>query len=112
TGVRRAGFICVLAIVLLASVASAGAVGAPSSTHTLTVKIAGTGSGVIHGDSIDCWPYDGGPVGPCTVTENAGNVVTLTATANKGSVFAGWSGDGCSGTGACTVTLSQDVTVT
>jgi hypothetical protein len=32
--------------------------------------------------------------------------VALTASAASGSVFAGWSGGGCSGTGACTVTMS------
>jgi hypothetical protein len=81
-------------------------------THTLTIKVGGTGSGVIHGDSIDCFPQDGKPVGPCEVAEVSGSVVTLTAIADKGSAFAGWSGDGCSGTGACTVTLSSDITVT
>jgi hypothetical protein len=31
----------------------------------------------------------------------------LGATVSPGSRFAGWSGDGCSGTGTCTVTMSQ-----
>jgi hypothetical protein len=42
----------------------------------------------------------------------AGTMVTLTAAADSGSSFAGWSGGGCSGTGTCTVTVNSDQTVT
>ncbi len=38
--------------------------------------------------------------------------MTLTATATAGSIFAGWSGGGCSGTGTCTVTMNADAAVT
>jgi hypothetical protein len=38
--------------------------------------------------------------------------VTLTAAAAQGSAFAGWSGAGCSGTGTCQVSMSQDAAVT
>jgi hypothetical protein len=38
-------------------------------------------------------------------------VVTLTAIANPGSSFAGWSGGGCSGTSTCTFTAGADTTV-
>jgi len=38
--------------------------------------------------------------------------VTLTATPAAGSIFTGWSGGGCSGTGSCTVTLLAVTTVT
>ncbi|GBD97086.1 MAG TPA: choice-of-anchor D domain-containing protein [Nitrospirae bacterium] len=41
-----------------------------------------------------------------------GTVVTLTAVADAGSVFIGWSWGGCSGTGDCTVTMNGDTTVT
>jgi hypothetical protein len=45
---------------------------------------------------------------------NQGKNVTLTAKPQKGSVFAGWSGyDPCNGKkGSCTVTMSEDLTVT
>ena len=38
--------------------------------------------------------------------------VTLTAAAATGSTFTGWSGAGCSGTGACTVTMDAAKNVT
>jgi hypothetical protein len=36
-----------------------------------------------------------------------GTVVNLTAAADIGSTFTGWSGEGCAGTGICTVTMTQ-----
>ena len=41
-----------------------------------------------------------------------GTVVLLTASADSGSVFAGWSGGGCAGTGTCAVTLDAAKNVT
>jgi len=38
--------------------------------------------------------------------------VTLTAIPDTGKTFVGWSGGGCSGTGACVVTMNADTTVT
>ena len=40
-----------------------------------------------------------------------GQSVDLTATPGAGFVFTGWSGD-CTGTGACSVSMSQDRSVT
>jgi hypothetical protein len=36
----------------------------------------------------------------------------LSATAASGYAFSSWTGGGCSGTGACTVTMTDNVTVT
>jgi hypothetical protein len=49
----------------------------------------------------------------CSASFASGTAVTLTAAAASGSTFTGWSG-ACSGTGACTVTMSaaQSVTAT
>jgi hypothetical protein len=73
---------------------------------TMSVTTAGQGSGTITSTpaGIACG-------GTCSGTFPAGTIVTLTATAAAGSVFAGWSG-GCSGTGPCTVTLTAATAVT
>ncbi|MDA0178915.1 hypothetical protein OJ997_01310 [Solirubrobacter phytolaccae] len=47
----------------------------------------------------------------CDYAKADGTTLTLTATADPGSRFAGWSGGGCTGTGTCTVTLTADTTV-
>jgi hypothetical protein len=79
---------------------------APPQTHQrLTVTLGGTGSGTVVGAGISC-------PGSCSGSYSAGAQVTLTATAASGSVFDGWSGGGCSGTGACQVTLNADTGVT
>jgi PKD repeat protein len=70
----------------------------------LGVSIAGAGSGNVRSSAGTI--CDG-----CTVNFDAGMVVTLVATPDAGSVFAGWSGD-CSGTGSCQVTMSQGRSVT
>jgi hypothetical protein len=72
---------------------------------TVTVYSAGSGSG-----SSTC---DGGPcVYGYAYAYPRGSVVTLAATANPGSTFAGWTGGGCSGTVSCTVPVEADTTVT
>jgi List-Bact-rpt repeat protein/Big-like domain-containing protein/NHL repeat-containing protein len=75
------------------------------ASYTLSVSLAGTGSGSVSGSGIIC-PFT------CRNYYASGTVVTLTATPSAGSTFAGWSGGGCSGTGACTVTVSEDQDVT
>lgn len=71
----------------------------------LSVSLSGTGSGRVNsGDgAIDCG-------NSCTSVYD-GSTVTLTATPDPGSVFAGWSGGGCSGTAACVVTVDAATTV-
>src|SRR3989304_3646197 len=77
------------------------------SAYNLTVTKAGTGSGTVTSSpaGINCGAS-------CSAAYNYGTSVTLTASQNTGSFFAGWSGGGCSGTGACTVTMNADITVT
>lgn len=74
--------------------------------YTLTVKHAGTGNGrtISNPTGINC-------TADCTEGYKAGTSVTLTAGAAVGSSFDGWSGS-CSGTGTCTVTMSQARSVT
>lgn len=73
----------------------------------LTSVRAGTGTGsVVSAPSgIDCGS-------DCSETYDAGSVVTLTATPAANSVFDGWSGAGCSGTGTCVVPMNAATTVT
>jgi uncharacterized protein (TIGR02145 family) len=78
--------------------------GTNPTTHTLTVNTSGNGFGNVT-RSV------GGSITTAT-SFNAGTVVTLTAQANIGSTFTGWSGSGCSGTGSCVVTMTQNMTVT
>jgi hypothetical protein len=75
-------------------------------SHTLTVAKNGTGSGTVTSapPGINCGAT-------CLQSYTQGTVVTLTPTPAAGSTFAGWSGD-CTGTGACTVTMSQARSVT
>ena len=82
----------------------------PSSTivqYTLTAAKSGTGSGTVTSSpsGINCGSA-------CSSSYASGTAVTLTATADTDSVFAGWSGGGCSSTGTCTVTLSANTIVT
>jgi hypothetical protein len=67
------------------------------ASFPLSVSKSGTGSGTISS-------YSGGIYcgTTCSANYSSGSQVTLTATADSGSIFAGWSG-ACSGTGNCTV---------
>jgi CSLREA domain-containing protein len=71
---------------------------------TLTVTKSGTGSGTVSGTGINCGA-------DCSESVVANTVIVLTATPAVGSTFVGWSGGGCSGTAACSVTVSTAVTV-
>ena len=75
-------------------------------TFLLSVSKAGSGSGLVSALSagINCGAM-------CTSTLTYGTTVNLAATASSGSNFAGWSG-ACSGTGSCTVTMTQARAVT
>ena len=74
---------------------------------TLTVNWTGNGNGEVDstptGINCLCSPAASAPF-------PKGSKVTLTATAQSGSTFAGWGG-ACSGTGSCTVTMNGDQTV-
>jgi hypothetical protein len=70
--------------------------------RTLSVAKAGTGAGAVTSSpaGIDCGST-------CSQTFDDGTVVSLTATPDSGSNFAGWTG-ACSGTGACQVAMGAD----
>ena len=74
----------------------------------LSVTPDGDGSGLVTSlqqPGIDCGE-------DCEAPFAAGRQIDLVEDADEGSVFAGWSGAGCSGTGACTVPMTQAQTVT
>ena len=77
------------------------------TTESFTVTKTGTGVGLVTSSpaGIDCGAT-------CTAAFTTGVVVSLTATAEVGSSFTGWDGEGCSGTGLCQVTMDQARSVT
>lgn len=83
-------------------------------TPTLTVVMGGTGSGMVISApvGIACGSVNGAPSGACSAPFPAGAAVTLTAQGTAGSTFAGWTGEGCSGTTPCQVMMSQARMVT
>ena len=74
---------------------------------TLTVTKSGVGLGTVTSSpaGINCGLT-------CSAAYDGGTTVTLSAQPGLLSVFAGWSGGGCSGTGPCAVTLNANTTVT
>ena len=78
----------------------------PPGGVALTVTKSGVGSGTATSNpaGISCGAT-------CSFDFPAGSSVTLTAAAAGGSVFTGWSGGGCSGTGPCGFRRSDAATV-
>jgi len=78
---------------------------APATFNLTTVRV-GSGSGTVtSGDGkINCGAT-------CSASYADNSTVTLTATAARNSVFKGWSGGGCGGTGACTLTIHANTNV-
>jgi len=74
--------------------------------YTLTVAVAGTGSGIVNSQpaGIAC------PTA-CSASFDDGTLVVVTPVPSSTSTFSGWSG-GCSGAGACQVTMSAARSVT
>ena len=74
--------------------------------YTLTVSKSGLGSGTVTSSpaGINCGA-------DCSEVFNHGTSVILTAVAVGGSVFLGWTGGGCSGTGTCALTMTAATTV-
>ncbi len=81
-------------------------------TDRLTASLSGDGQGQVTSSSLGQASLPGIACGNggtgCTFDFPAGNLVTLTASAHMGSVFRGWAGSGCAGTGTCAITLSGD----
>ncbi len=78
----------------------------PPVSRSLTVSLAGTGSGTVSSSpsGISCSPT-------CFASFTDGTSVTLTALAGANSSFVGWSG-ACTGTGSCVLSMTSDKSVT
>ena len=82
----------------------------PKDAYRLRVLRDGRGKGAVTSspDGIDCVePGEG-----CDAKFAEGTEVTLEASVAPGSSFAGWSGEHCSGTGSCELTMTSDKQVT
>lgn len=78
-----------------------------ASQGSLNIIKTGSGNGVITSsdNKINCGAT-------CTAAFKLGTTVTLTATADTGITFEGWSGGGCTGKGVCTITVTTNTTLT
>jgi hypothetical protein len=74
---------------------------------SLSVSKTGTGSGTVTSvpNGINCGTT-------CSTYFDYNTLVTLTVIPAPGSTFTDWSGEGCTGTGTCIVTMSAAKTVT
>jgi hypothetical protein len=90
-----------------ATVAATFSPAPPLGTFTLVIARVGTGSGTVISSpaGVDCG-------GICSGFFLDGTAVTLTATSNPGSTFAGWSGGGCTGVGTCITDTAATVKAT
>jgi hypothetical protein len=84
---------------------TAASLGNSTQGPSLTITASGSGSGAVGSSPA------GTSCGSGCLSFAAGTAVTLTATPNAGSTFAGWSG-ACSGTGSCAVTMNSNQAVT
>ena len=83
-----------------------GAYEFPAAPTSVSLSVTRTGNGTVSSSpaGINCG-------NTCSATFGAGTGVTLIATPAAGSVFTGWSGGGCAGTGTCVLTLTTATTV-
>jgi uncharacterized repeat protein (TIGR02543 family) len=106
---RRAAVWGALALALAFALGVGSAEGRSLATTTVTVQVIGKGRVTSSPSEISCGD------GKTTCYAVFSGSVTLTASNSaSGWTFAGWSGGGCSGTGACTPTPDavDDVTAT
>ena len=75
-----------------------------TNSYTLSVIVNGNGS-------VSSLEYEINCPGICSMVYAVGQSVILAANPSSGSIFSGWSGGICSGTGNCTVTVNSSITV-
>jgi len=96
---KLAALLCLLPLIVLLA----------GCTNTLTVQVAGVGTGSVSSSPAGISCGAGGVA--CMDSTSQGTAFTLNATPSSGSVFAGWAG-ACSGSNpSCSVTLNSNLTV-
>jgi hypothetical protein len=99
----------VVSVLVLVALASSGAAGGRSAADVI-LQVSSRGNGTISATPV----RTSGDPHPCTETEGQsscewtyaqGTSVRLTASAEDGSSFVGWSSQDCPGTGECTIEL-------
>lgn len=97
---------CTITLAADATVYATFELAAPAGGHRLSVARAGDGAGRVFSSpaGIDCGTT-------CAAAYAGSPSVTLTAAAEAGSQFSGWSAP-CAGTATCTLTVDRDLSVT
>ena len=88
---------------------SAGVARTLNITLTLTVQMAGSGSGTVNSTPSGIACVTGSSAG-CSTSVTGGSF-SLIASSSADSTFVGWSG-ACTGTGSCVTAMTADKTVT
>lgn len=81
--------------------------GKESAPYTVEIIKAGNGDGSVTelvNNLLDCGEF-------CTAMAKEGTAITLSASGDENSIFAGWTGSDCSGTGTCSLTVNGDISV-
>lgn len=103
----KAAYFLTLSILMFLSMLLGGCKGDVGETFKLTVEMSGVGSGRVSSSPAGIFCET-----DCLENYNSESIVSLTAIPYSGSIFSGWSGGMCSGTGTCTVSMNNDMLVT
>jgi sugar lactone lactonase YvrE len=89
----------------------------PASGSMQTINLSGVGGAALSITVTGAGTVTSSPAGincptACSAVFAGNSQITLTAIPSPGSVFAGWGGDVCQGTGSCTFTITAATSVT
>ena len=94
-------------VVTMNQARAVGATFSPVTTSSYALQVSRVGSGTVTSApaGINCGS-------DCSESYTSGTSITLTATPAAGYTFSGWNGGGCSGNGACTVSMTAARSIT